>query len=115
LQFSFFVFRLPNPLFKGNAMRPIDLVAATLEAWERLSPLQRDRFFRAFVSAALRLDRVAMRDWLRKRLRNRPLAEPIDLARFAISDADIALLMRAAREPPGEAAAGPDRDEANGG
>ena len=92
-------------------MRRIDLVEATTVAWERLSPLQRDRFFRAFVSAALRLDRVAMRDWLRKRLRNRPLAAPIDPASFAISDADIALLMRAAREPPGEAAARPDRDD----
>src|SRR6478672_658980 len=67
---------------KGNAMRAIDLVEATTVAWERLSPQQRDRFFRAFVSAALRLDRVAMRDWLRKRLRNRPLAAPVDLTRF---------------------------------
>jgi hypothetical protein len=116
LQFSFLVFRLPNPLFKGNAkMRHIDLVEATTVAWERLSPLQRDQFFRAFVSAALRLDRVAMRDWLRKRLQNPPLAAPIDPARFTISDADIALLMRAVREAAGEAAAGPDRDEADGG
>ena len=50
--------------------------------------------FPAFVSAALRLDRVAMRDWLRKRLRNRPLAAPIDLAGFAISDRDLALLLK---------------------
>ena len=77
------------------------------------SAFQRERAnaAQAFVSAALRLDRVAMRDWLRKRLRNRPLAAPIDPASFAISDADIALLMRAAREPPGEAAARPDRDD----
>jgi hypothetical protein len=75
-------------------MRAIDLVEATTVAWERLSPLQRDKFFRAFVSAALRLDRVAMRDWLRKRLRNRPLAAPIDPARFAISDRDMALLLK---------------------
>jgi hypothetical protein len=94
LQFPFFVFLLPDPLFKGNAkMRAIDLVEATTVAWERLSPLQRDRFFRAFVSATLRLDRVAMRDWLRKRLRNRPLAAPVDLTRFAISDADMAALL----------------------
>ena len=79
---------------KGNAMRAIDLVAATLEAWQRLNPAQRDQFFEAFVSAALRLDRVAMRDWLRKRLRNRPLAAPIDLARYAISDADMAALLK---------------------
>jgi hypothetical protein len=57
----------------------------------------------AFVSAALRLDRVAMRDWLRKRLRNRPLAAPVDPACFAISDRDIALILRATREAPGEA------------
>ena len=75
-------------------MRAIDLVQATTLAWERLSPSQRDRFFRSFVSAALRLDRVAMRDWLRKRLRNRPLAAPVDPARFAISDRDMALLLK---------------------
>jgi hypothetical protein len=115
LQFSFFVFRLPDPLFKGNAkMRAIDLVEAMTVAWERLSPTQRDRFFRSFVSAALRLDRVAMRDWLRKRLRNRPLAAPVDLTRFTISDADMALLLRAGKAP-GESAAGPDSDEAYGG
>ena len=45
-------------------MRRIDLVAATMQGWSRLSPLQREKFFEAFVSAALRLDRVAMRDWL---------------------------------------------------
>ena len=93
-------------------MRAIDLVEATTVAWERLSPSQRDRFFRSFVSAALRLDRVAMRDWLRKRLRNRPLAAPVDLTRFAISDADIAILLRAGN-PPGESAA--HGDEADGG
>ena len=43
-------------------MRRIDLVAATMQGWSRLNPSQRDRFFEAFVSAALRLDRVAMRD-----------------------------------------------------
>ena len=88
-------------------MRRIDLVEATTVAWERLSPLQRGQFFRAFVSAALRLDRVPMRDWLRKRLQNPPLAAPIDPASFIFADADIASLLRAA----GEAAAGPDRDE----
>jgi hypothetical protein len=46
-------------------MRRIDLVAATMQGWSRLDPAQRDQFFEAFVSAALRLDRVAMRDWLR--------------------------------------------------
>ena len=75
-------------------MRRIDLVAATMQGWSRLSPLQREKFFEAFVSAALRLDRVAMRDWLRKRLRNRPLAAPVDLTHFAISDVDLTLLMK---------------------
>jgi hypothetical protein len=96
-------------------MRRIDLVAATMQGWSRLDPAQRDQFFEAFVSAALRLDRVAMRDWLRKRLRNRPLAAPVDLTHLSISDADMALLMRVAREAPDEVAAAADRDEANGG
>ena len=42
-------------------MRRIDLVAATMQGWSRLAPAQRDQFFEVFVSAALRLDRVAMR------------------------------------------------------
>ena len=75
-------------------MRRIDLVAATMQGWSRLDPARRDQFFEAFVSAALRLDRVAMRDWLLKRLRNRPLAAPIDPASFAISDRDMALLLK---------------------
>ena len=75
-------------------MRRIDLVAATMQGWSRLDPEQRDQFFEAFVGAALRLDRVAMRDWLRKRLRNRPLAAQVDLTAFAISDRDMALLLK---------------------
>ena len=62
------------------------------------------------LKAALRLDRLALRASLRRRLQYPPLAA-IDAARFAISDADIASLLRAA----GEAAAGPDRDKADGG
>ena len=58
------------------------------------NPSQRDQFFEAFVSAALRLDRVAMRDWLRKRLRNRPLAAPVDLAALQFRIADMALLLK---------------------
>jgi hypothetical protein len=96
-------------------MRRIDLVAATMQGWSRLDPAQRDQFFEAFVSAALRLDRVAMRDWLRKRLRNRPLAAPIDPARFIFADADIASLLRAVGRAPGEAAVGPGRGKADGG
>jgi hypothetical protein len=74
-------------------MRRIDLVAATMQGWSRLDPEQRDQFFEAFVSAALRLDRVAMRDWLRKRLRSHPLVA-VDLTAFAISD-DMAALLKA--------------------
>jgi hypothetical protein len=78
--------------------------------WVRLDAAQRQRFFEAFLKAALQLDRLALRASLRRRLQYPPLAA-IDAARFAISDADIASLLRAA----GEAAAGPDRDEADGG
>ena len=78
--------------------------------WARLDAAQRQRFFEAFLKAALRLDRLALRASLRRRLQYPPLAA-IDAARFAISDADIASLLRAA----GEAAAGPDRDKADGG
>jgi hypothetical protein len=75
-------------------MQRVDLTEAALEGWARL-------------------DALALRAWLRRRLKNPPLTAPIDPARFAISDADIALFMMAAREA--EAAAGPDRDEADGG
>jgi hypothetical protein len=44
-----------------------------------------------------------MRDWLRKRLRNRPLAAPVDPARFAISDRDMALLLKALPMRPDDA------------
>jgi hypothetical protein len=51
-----------------------------------------------------------------RRLRNPPLAPPIDPASFIFRDADIAaLILRAAGKAPGEAAAEPDMDEANGG
>ena len=85
-------------------MRRVDLTEAVLQGWARLDAAQRETFFRAFVAAAVRLDQLALRAWLLKRLKSGPLAAPIDLARFTISDADIALLMRAAREQPGEAA-----------
>ena len=85
-----------------------------MQGWARLNAAQRERFFRAFVKAALRLDALALRAWLRRRLQNPPLAEPIDPASFIFADADIALLLRAGKAP-GDAAAGPDRDEAEGG
>jgi hypothetical protein len=61
----------------------------------------------------VRLDRLELRAWLRRRLQYPPLAAPIDPASF-IADVDIALILRAAREAPGESAAAPDRDEADG-
>jgi hypothetical protein len=75
-------------------MRRSDLTEATMEGWARLDAVQRHRFFEAFVKAALRLDRLELRAWLRRRLKNPPLAAPIDPASFAISDADMALLMK---------------------
>jgi hypothetical protein len=105
---------LLNLAFQRHAnMRRVDLVQATMAGWARLSPSQRERFFQAGLKAALRLDRLEFRAWLLRRLRNPPLAAPVDPARFAISDADMALLMRAACEAPGEAAAGLDRHEAD--
>jgi hypothetical protein len=74
-------------------MRRTDLFEATMEGWARLDAAQRHRFFEAFVRAALRLDALALRAWLRRRLQNPPLAAPIDPARFTISDADIAALL----------------------
>ena len=93
-------------------MRRIPLVQATTEGWSRLDAAQRQRFFEAFVAAAVRLDRLELRAWLRRRLREPPLVA-IDPSRFEISDSDIANLLRAAGKAPGEAAAGPDR-AANG-
>jgi hypothetical protein len=86
-------------------MRRVDLVVAVMQGWARLNPSQHQRFFEAFVKTALRLDRLELRAWLLRRLRNPPLAAPVDLACLIFADADIASLLRAA----GEAAAGPDR------
>ena len=95
-------------------MRRTDLAQAAMEGWQRLNAAQRERFFEAFVKAAVRLDRLELRAWLRRRLQYPPLAEPIDPARL-LADVDIASLLRAACEAPGEAAAGPDRNEADAG
>jgi hypothetical protein len=59
--------------------------------------------------AALRLDRLELRAWLRRRLKNRPLAEPLDPASLIFAEADLASLLRAACEAPG------NRDEVDGG
>ena len=90
-------------------MRRTDLTEATMEGWARLDAAQRDRFFASFLAAALRLDRLEFRAWLRRRLQYPTLATPPDPARLILQDVDIALVIKAA----GEAAAGPDRDEAD--
>jgi hypothetical protein len=97
-------------------MRRTDLTDATMQAWARLNEAQRARFFEMFLAAAVRLDKLELRAWLRRRLREPPLAPPIDPASFIFRDADIAaLILRTAGKAAGEAVAGPDRDEADGG
>jgi hypothetical protein len=44
-------------------MRRVDLFEATMTGWGRLNPSQRDRFFKAGLKAALRLDRLELRAW----------------------------------------------------
>jgi hypothetical protein len=85
-------------LLKGREMPRADLFEATMQGWARLNPQQRERFFQAGLRAALRLDRQEFREWLRRRVSEPPLAAPVDPASFAISQVDIALLMRSARE-----------------
>ncbi|MET4345678.1 hypothetical protein [Bradyrhizobium sp. RT9a] len=88
---------MPHLLFKeAREMRRTDLFEVTMKGWARLNPQQRERFFQAGLRAALRLERQEFREWLR-RLIEPPLAPPVDPARFSISKADIALLMRSAR------------------
>ncbi|MET4022856.1 hypothetical protein ACVWXN_002132 [Bradyrhizobium sp. i1.4.4] len=77
---------------------PRDLFEATMQGWARLNPQQRERFFQSGLRAALRLERQEFREWLMRRIGEPPLAAPVDPARFAISKADITLLMRSARE-----------------
>ena len=64
-----------------------------MRGWSRLDGAQRERFFEAFVKAAVRLDQLALRAWLRRRLQYPPLAA-IDPAAFAITDADVAALLK---------------------
>ncbi|WP_338822716.1 hypothetical protein WDM22_02025 [Bradyrhizobium septentrionale] len=84
-------------------MRRIDLAAITLESWARLDDRQRQRFAEMFLRAALRLGGTELRRWLRRRVRTAPLAAPVDPARFAISDRDIAALLRALPFGPDDA------------
>jgi len=62
-------------------MRRTDLSEAVMRAWARLNEPQRQRFFEMFLSAAVRLDKLELRAWLRRRLREPPLVA-IDPARF---------------------------------
>ncbi|MET3967690.1 MULTISPECIES: hypothetical protein [Bradyrhizobium] len=78
-------------------MRRTDLTEATMQGWARLDAARRQRFFEAFLAAAPRLDRLELRAWLRRRLKNPPLAPPFHPARL-IGDADIALVLRATGE-----------------
>jgi hypothetical protein len=84
---------------KAREMRRVDLVEATMQGWARLNPSQRERFFQAGLKAALRLDRLEFRAWLLRRLRHPPLAAPVDLTAFAISDDMVALLKTLVGEP----------------
>ena len=72
----------------------IDLVAKTLEGWSRLSPAQREKFFQAGLKAALGLGGPEFRCWLLRRVRTAPPAVPVDPARYAISEGDLALLLK---------------------
>ena len=80
--------------------------------WARLDAAQRQRFFEAFLKAALRLDRLALRASLRRRLQYPPFAA-IDPARFANFG------RRHCQPPEGGGRscrrAGQDRDKADGG
>jgi hypothetical protein len=87
-------------------MRRIDLVSKTLEGWARLNPQQRERFFKAGLKAALRLDRQGFRYWLLRRVKSPPLAPPIGLASYAISDCDMAALSQALAGEPQRRQAG---------
>jgi hypothetical protein len=74
-------------------MKRVELGKATMLGWARLDPAQRDKFFEAFVRAALRLNRLQLREWLRKRLRSHPL-RAVNPANFALSDGDVAALLK---------------------
>ena len=49
-----------------------------MQGWARLDVAQRQRFFEASLKAALRLDRLELRAWLRRRLQNPPLAARLE-------------------------------------
>ena len=49
-------------------MKRVELTEAVMAGWTRLDATQRDRFFDAFLQAALRLNALDLRAWLRRRL-----------------------------------------------
>ena len=61
-------------------MRRVDLVETTMQAWARLDPQQRDRFFEAGLKAAVRLGQLEFRAWLLRRVKYPPLSAPVDPA-----------------------------------
>jgi len=105
-----FVFRVSfAEVFKGLAKCRRALICFRPQCRAGRGPQQRERFSKAGPKAAPRLDMLEFRAWLLRRLRNPPLAAPIDPARYMLGNADIALLLKAAREPPGEAAPSCDK------
>jgi hypothetical protein len=87
---------LQFPLLNGHrGMRRVELTEATLQGWARLDAAQRQRFFEAFVGAALRLGPLELRAWLLRRLQTHPLAVPPDAASL-LGDTDISLWLKAA-------------------
>jgi hypothetical protein len=74
-----------------------------MQAWARIDPQERDRFFRAGLKASARLQPLRFRAWLLRRLRYPPLSRPADPASacFTITMADVTALRKA--------------DDANGG
>jgi hypothetical protein len=81
-------------------MRRVELTEATLAGWARLNAEQRQRFFEAFLAAALRLDRLEFRAWLRRRLQMHPLIAPFDPG-AALADADLSAFIKAANQQEG--------------
>ena len=67
-----------------------------LEAWKRLSVIERDDFFAALLQSALRLDKPALLAWLSDELGRPPLAS-CDLSGLTLSEADLAALAADAR------------------
>ena len=90
---------------------PRDLFKATMQGWARLDHRRRQRFAEAFLRAALRLERPEFREWLRRRVSEPRLPRRSIPARIAISQADIALLLRSPREQPRRSS--PQRNSGN--